>query len=223
MRPDDVLVEISDDGVDLRRDERQSVGPDRERAVRPEHTSHLGMEAGMIEPVRRLRGRCEIDGAVLQRRLLRQVAEIRDARMALRTLELRDAAIGRDYAIVMTRQPDRCLTVAGRAIERHFAPRCQRCEIVEQFLRILGPVACIRAGVSGEMIFEGHGRYSRNPERKASIARRLSGSSSCGAWPRFGTVTATMPGTSRLMRSNVAADSRSECAPRSASAGMLRS
>ena len=56
--------------------------------------------------------------------------------------------------------------------------------------------------------------YSRNPARNVSIARKLSGSSSCGAWPRFGTVTATRLGTSRCMRSNVAADSRSECAPR---------
>ena len=104
------------------------------------------MEARVIEPVRRLRRGRKIDAVILERRLFREIAEIRDVRMRLRIPQLRDAAVGRDHALVVARKP----TPAGRCRSRNparLATRRQRREVVEQLLRIVRAVARIRARV----------------------------------------------------------------------------
>src|SRR5690606_28013336 len=78
--------------------------------------------------------------------------------MSLRVAQLRDAAIARDDEIEVPGEPDRRLPAAGCAVERDLASGSESGKIIEQFGRIVGPVARVRARVTGEVVLEGRGR-----------------------------------------------------------------
>ena len=115
--------------------------------------------------MRRLGGDHQIDCLVLERRLLR---EIRRRRRHADELRIRSCDTLPSLAITRSkwsRQTDRRLPAAGRAIQRDLAARRERGEIVEQLGRVLGAIARVGVRVAGEMIFEAT-RLLAAPPRK---------------------------------------------------------
>ena len=75
--------------------------------------------------MRGLRGDHQIHGAIAQRWLLGEVADVCDVGMLFGILQLRHAAVARDHQREMIRQSDRRLPTASGAIERDFPSRRQ--------------------------------------------------------------------------------------------------